>query len=482
MSDSVESRQSPVPEGYTDGVTVLGGAQWGDEGKGKLGDLLAQEADVVDRFNGGPNAGHTVINEYGKNVLHGIPEGVFNPNAISLVSRRCVVNPIAIVAEINGLRANGVSISPDNLMIDKYAGYIAPWQRERDKLNEFARGGKKIGTTGQGIGDTYADMTNRKGLRIGDLAKPDFVERFDKELAFQQRYIRLLAGEQLVGEMNIQQMVGEIYRRVVPERFRGSSDLQQMARTVLESDVFNRDKMLSDLLEAREILSPFIGNTIEVVDNCHQKGGKILGVPGQGGLISLDYVGPPYSTSSNSGVDAFTLATGIQGKDVKRALAAVKAYSTRVGEGPMTTELHDQIGRHLRTVGGERGATTGRDRRCGWFDAVATEYGAWRSGATNLAVMKLDVLDDFDTIQICTGWKVDGTVHTRVRDFDPDFVARAVPQYEPMRGWSQNTTDAESWGDLPKEAQDYVLRIQDLVGKPVDIVSVGPHRNATIFR
>jgi adenylosuccinate synthase len=415
-------------------VTAVVGAQWGDEGKGRIIDFLAQEADVVIRFQGGDNAGHTVINQYGKHALHLIPSGIFNPITENIIGSGCVVNPQALLDEMERLTASGVSV--DNLWISTRAQMLMPYHRTLDELEEAARGKDTIGTTKRGIGPAYADKAARSGLRMGDLLQPAWLEaRLDNALRTVNRKIDVLGGE----------------------------PVDSAALTTLCANY-------------ARALGPRIIDTVPMTRNALEQGKAIL-LEGQLGVMrDLDWGIYPYVTSSNPTASYAASGAGLPARVLDRVIGVVKAYSTAVGDGPFPVELFDDDGEKLRDVGSEFGATTGRPRRCGWFDGVAINYAAWLNGMTGLAITKLDVLDNFDRIKICVGYRLEnGTV---VSDSMPDtsVLANATPVLEEWAGWGVSTADCRSWDDLPKAARAYIHRLAELAGVKVDYVSVGAER------
>ena len=415
-------------------VTAVVGAQWGDEGKGRIIDYLAQNADVVIRFQGGDNAGHTVINQYGKHALHLIPSGIFNPATQNIIGSGCVVNPQALLQEMASLEAAGVNL--DNLWISTRAQMVMPYHRLLDELEEAARGKDTIGTTKRGIGPAYADKAARSGLRLGDLLQPEWLEgRLDNALRTVNRKIEILGGAPVDGQ--------ELYAL---------------------------------LLDYREKLGDRIVDTMPMTRRAVAEGRDIL-LEGQLGVMrDLDWGIYPYVTSSNPTASYASSGAGLPARTIDRVIGVVKAYSTAVGDGPFPVELHDADGDKLREVGGEFGATTGRPRRCGWFDGVAISYAAWLNGMTGLAITKLDILDHFDRLKICVGYRLpDGSVLT---DSMPDtpVLYDVEPVYEEWEGWLTSTSDCRHWDDLPKEARAYIHRLSELAGIKVDYVSVGPER------
>ena len=415
-------------------VIAVVGAQWGDEGKGRIIDFLAQEADMVIRFQGGDNAGHTVINEFGKHALHLVPSGIFNPGTQNIIGTGCVVNPQSLLQEMASLAQAGVTL--DNLWISARAQMLMPYHRLLDELEERARGKDTIGTTKRGIGPAYADKAARSGLRMGDLLQPDWLEaRLDNALRVVNRKLQILGGQPVDGQ--------ELYALC---------------------------------MAYREQLQERIVDTVPLVRDAIQRGDDIL-LEGQLGVMrDLDWGIYPYVTSSNPTAAYAPSGAGLPARTIDRVIGVVKAYSTAVGDGPFPVELHDEDGEKLREIGGEFGATTGRPRRCGWFDGVAIGYASWINGMTGLAITKLDVLDHFETLRICVGYRLpNGEV---VTDSMPDtpVLYQVEPVYEEWPGWLTSTQDCRRWDDLPKPARAYIHRISELAGVKVDYVSVGPER------
>lgn len=415
-------------------VTAIVGAQWGDEGKGRIIDFLAQKADVVIRFQGGDNAGHTVINEYGKHALHLIPSGIFNPKTANIIGSGCVVNPQSLLEEMANLSKAGLAL--DNLWISTRAQMLMPYHRTLDVLEETARGKDTIGTTKRGIGPAYADKAARSGLRMGDLLQPEWLEsRLDNALRTTNRKIEILGGEPLDGAA-----------------------------------------LYTLCLEFREKLGHRIVDTVPMVRQAIEQKQEIL-LEGQLGVMrDLDWGIYPYVTSSNPTASFASSGAGLPARAIDQVIGVVKAYSTAVGDGPFPVELHDETGERLRSEGSEYGATTGRPRRCGWFDGVAIRYASWLNGMTGLAITKLDVLDGFESIKVCVGYKLpNGEV---IRDSMPDtpLLNQVTPVYEEWEGWKESTANCRHWDDLPKAARAYIHRLSDLAGTKVDYVSVGPQR------
>lgn len=416
---------------------------WGDNGKGKIVDLMAQRAQMVVKTNGGPNAGHTVVNEHGEFALHLVPSGIFNPDAVCVLSDTVVINPTSLVAEIESVRKSGVEINSNNFLISMNAHLIMPWHRKRDGLREVARGEGKIGTTGQGVGPTYSDRTDRVGLRVRDLIEPGFEEKFDKELRWQEKLTALMSGSDSVN--------------------------------------YDREKILEELVTAREVIAPMVTEVLPVIWEYHDSGKNVLGEAGQGVLLDLDRGGYPYVTSSHPGIAGFNLATGISPREVDRVIAVTKAYSTRVGEGPLPTELLNEMGDKIREKGDEYGTTTARPRRCGWLDIPTLRYGVRVGGADSLALTKIDIFDEFSEVKICTGHEIDGVVYKTIPTADNHSMSRAKPIFETLPGWEKTTTGCRDFKDLPKNARRFVQRIQEIAGIPIELVSVGPEREASIY-
>ncbi len=411
-------------------VTAVVGAQWGDEGKGRMVDWLAQDADLVIRFQGGDNAGHTVVNQHGKFALHIVPSGIFNPATNCVIGAGTVVSPGGLLEEIRSLAAAQIPLS--NLWVEKRAHVVLPYHRTLDGLQEKGRGGKEIGTTKRGIGPCYADKSARAGVRMGDLLRPTYLrERLSQTL---EQKNRLLA-------------------------YYGEAELTM-------------DGLLAECVAWGEALKERIVDTLPIVRRAVHEGKNVL-LEGQLGVMrDLDWGTYPYVTSSNPLVGA--AGAGLPPTAIDRVIGVVKAYSTAVGAGPFPTELHDDVGAFLRKAGAEYGATTGRPRRCGWYDAVAVGHAAWLNGFSSLAVTKLDELDGMDELKICTGYKLDG----KTIDYVPDTpeMEEVEPILESWPGWKASTLEARRWDDLPKPARAYLHRIAELAGVPLEFVSVGAER------
>jgi adenylosuccinate synthase len=418
-------------------VTAIVGAQWGDEGKGKITDLLAQEADLVIRYQGGNNAGHTVVNELGTFKLHLVPSGIFNPNATCVLGTGTVIDLGFLAHEIETLEKRGVTTA--NLRISDRAHLLMPWHVALDRLDERERGRRKLGTTGQGVGPAYADKVARHGIQLYEVRDaPSFRARVAHELET---------------------------KNVILTKF-GDAPLD--ARTVADS-----------ILEAAAALGDRIIDTLPLVERAVASDARVL-LEGQlGAMRDLDWGIYPYVTSSNPLAGFASIGAGIPARFITRVIGVVKAYSTAVGEGPFPTELEGEAANALRERAEEYGATTGRPRRIGWFDAVAAHHAQRLNAFTEIAVTKLDMLGTYDEIPFCTAYDLDGTLTT---DMPPTkLLDRVTPQYERLRGWCQDISAIREQSQLPPAARAYVKRIEETVGAPVGMVGVGPERSATLL-
>ena len=418
-------------------VTAVVGAQWGDEGKGRIIDYLAQQAEMVIRFQGGDNAGHTVVNDQGTFALHLVPSGIFNPDTSCIVGTGTVVFPDALAEELELLETAGVSL--DNLWLSERAQLLMPYHRLLDGLEEAQRAdGKKIGTTKRGIGPAYADKAARCGLRLGDLKRPDHLR---------QRLEAVLSRKN-----HLLQSYGEAPLALEP--------------------------LLELVLGWGETHGARIVDTLPMIKQAVQQDQRIL-LEGQLGVMrDLDWGIYPYVTSSNPVAGGACTGAGLPPRAIDQVFGVVKAYSTAVGAGPFPTELHDETGDQLRKTGNEYGATTGRPRRCGWFDGVAITHGTWLNGFTGIAVTKLDVLDELSELKICVAYELDGQRIEGVPD--TPVYEQVTPVYESWPGWNSSTRDVRSWDDLPAEARAYLARISQLAGVPIRFISVGPERDRLI--
>ena len=420
---------------------VVVGAQWGDEGKGKIVDWLSERADAIARFQGGHNAGHTLVIDGKVYKLHALPSGVVRGGKLSVIGNGVVLDPWHLVDEIETVRAQGVVISPETLMIAENTPLILPIHGELDRAREAAANpGTKIGTTGRGIGPCYEDKVGRRVVRVADLADPVTLEaRVDRALTHHDALRRGLGLEPV-----------------------------------------DRDALLASLREIAPKILPYAGPVWKELNTRARAGQRILFEGAQGALLDIDFGTYPFVTSSNVIAGQAAAGTGIGPGQIDFVLGIVKAYTTRVGEGPFPTELHHDDGQRLGERGHEFGTTTGRKRRCGWFDAALVRQTCATSGVSGIALTKLDVLDGFETLKICVGYELDGA---RI-DYLPmaaDQQARCVPIYEEMEGWSESTEGARSWADLPGNAVKYVRRVEELIQCPVALLSTSPEREDTIL-
>ncbi|MEL7278911.1 MAG: adenylosuccinate synthase [Pseudomonadota bacterium] len=419
---------------------VVVGAQWGDEGKGKIVDWLSERADVIARFQGGHNAGHTLV--IGETVykLHALPSGVVRAGKLSVIGNGVVLDPWHLLNEIETIRAQGVEITPATLMIAENAPLILPFHGELDRAREAQNSVAKIGTTGRGIGPAYEDKVGRRVIRVADLAD---------DTTLQHRVDRALTHHNAL-------------------------------RKGLGLNEIDRDDLLNKLRAIAPDILQYAGPVWKVMNEKRKAGNRILFEGAQGALLDIDFGTYPFVTSSNVIAGQAATGTGIGPGAIEFVLGIVKAYTTRVGEGPFPTELEDGDGQRLGERGHEFGTTTGRKRRCGWFDAVLVRQTCATSGVKGIALTKLDVLDGFETLKICVGYDLDGT---RL-DYLPtaaDEQARCVPVYEEMPGWSESTEGARSWADLPAGAIKYVRRVEELIDCPVALLSTSPERDDTIL-
>jgi len=419
---------------------VLIGAQWGDEGKGKATDLIGTKVDYVARFNGGNNAGHTVVVGDESYALHLLPSGIISPNTTPVIGNGVVVDPEVLFQEIDGLESRGVDCS--RLLVSESAHIIAPYHRVLDKVTERFLGKHKIGTTGRGIGPAYADKINRVGIRVHDLFNAEHLH--DKvEASLHQK----------------NQMLVKLYNR----------------RPI---DV---DETTDELLKLGERLKPYVANTSLVLNKALDEGKTVLFEGGQATMLDVDHGTYPFVTSSNPTAGGACTGTGVGPTKITRVIGVSKAYVTRVGEGPFPTELFGEEGDWLRAQGHEYGVTTGRRRRCGWFDGPIANYASRVNGLTDIALTKLDVLSAFDTIKVCVAYDVDGERYTSVPEHQVRF-EHAKPIYEELPGWKCDITGCRSFDELPQEAQDYVAFIEDLAHTRVTFIGVGAGREQIINR
>ncbi|MBS0239794.1 MAG: adenylosuccinate synthase [Proteobacteria bacterium] len=419
---------------------VVVGAQWGDEGKGKIVDWLSERADVVVRFQGGHNAGHTLVIGGTTFKLSLLPSGVVRPDKLSVIGNGVVIDPWALVDEITRLTQQGIAITPENLRIAENATLILPLHRELDVVREAAAGTEKIGTTGRGIGPAYEDKVGRRAIRVQDLASPATLgAKIDRALAHHNALRRGLGQPEV-----------------------------------------SKDELMAELLAIAPKVLPYTDVTWELLDQARRQGKRILFEGAQGALLDVDHGTYPFVTSSNTVAGQAATGSGIGPGHVGYVLGIAKAYTTRVGSGPFPTELTDAIGERIGERGREFGTVTGRKRRCGWFDSVLVRQVAKVSGIDGIALTKLDVLDGFDTIRICVGYKLNGE---RIERLPGSSSAQAViePIYEDFEGWSESTQGARRWADLPAQAVKYVRRLEELIECPITLLSTSPERDDTIL-
>lgn len=420
-------------------VTVIVGCQWGDEGKGKIVDYMSSKMDVVARYQGGNNAGHTVVINGEKYVLHLIPSGILHDAVVSVIGNGVVVDLVGLVKEINEIEGNGFEVE-GKLLISEQAHVILPQHGILDRARETSLGAKKIGTTGRGIGTAYAEKMARRGIRACDLRHKDtFVRKYREFGAYCNEVLTKFFGVEAV-------------------------------------DV---EAHLEELLKCGERLRPMLCDTVTYMNNAITSKKNILAEGAQGVLLDVDFGTYPYVTSSSPAPGGACTGLGISPRHINSILGIVKAYTTRVGEGPMLTEQKNEVGERIRKEGGEFGATTGRARRCGWFDAPAVRRAIQVSGCTGIVITKLDVLSILSEIPICVGYETPSG-RTNLLPFDVSEIDQCKPIYETMKGWESDLSHIREAGKLPQPAIDYILRLQELMGVPIDMVSVGPDRRQTL--
>lgn len=421
---------------------VIIGAQWGDEGKGKFVDLLTAESQVIVRFQGGANAGHTIIVNGERTILHLVPSGILHPNVLCVIANGVVMDPDVFLGEIRELAKNGVDISPARLAISKKAHLILPYHKNLDKAREAKRGGKKIGTTGRGIGPAYEDKVARIGIRAGDLANSDLVEAKIRHA---------------LAEKNV------------------------LFRELYKFNEVDAKKTAADLMAIAPELLPYIKDTDALVNEAIGADKNILFEGAQGIHLDIDHGTYPYVTSSNTVAGGASCGAGIAPSAIDAVTGVAKAYTTRVGSGPFPTELEDDSGSYIQTRGHEFGATTGRPRRCGWLDMVVLRESVRLNGITDFALTKLDVLQNLPQLRICVAYDLDGEKLEYMPQNEGDL-ARVKPIYESLPGFEDDISACKSFEELPAEAREYVDRIEELSGVPVKFISTGPAREQTIKR
>lgn len=423
------------------GNVVVVGAQWGDEGKGKIVDWLSHRADVVVRFQGGNNAGHTLVIDEKVYKLNLLPSGVIREGKMSVIGNGVVVDPWALLSEIDSIAQQGIKITPDNLMVADSAHLILPVHRDMDAALEQARSAdEKIGTTKRGIGPTYEDKVARRGIRVCDLSDPELLsQKIDVLLAHHNALLKGLGAEEV-----------------------------------------SKDELYNNLMEIAPKILAFAGPAWRVLEKAQKDGKKILFEGAQGAMLDIDHGTYPFVTSSTTLPAQAAAGSGMGPENLNYILGLAKAYTTRVGTGPFPTELNDDIGQHLGDKGREYGVVTGRRRRCGWFDAVMVRQAVTLSGITGIALTKLDVLDGLEQIGICVGYELNGERLDYLPSSQADQAA-VTPVYEFLPGWSESTYGARSWADLPAAAVKYVKRIEELTGAPVSVLSTSPEREDAIL-
>jgi len=422
------------------GNVAVVGAQWGDEGKGKIVDWLSERADVVVRFQGGHNAGHTLVIGNVEYKLSLLPSGVVRPGKLSIIGNGVVVDPWALTNEIDAIRAKGIDVSPQNLKLADNAALILPSHGALDRAREERLSDSKIGTTGRGIGPAYEDKVGRRALRVCDLADPRSLElRVDQLLL---HHNALLRG--------------------------------------LDKPEVNRSELLARLREIAPGILPYAAPVWRLLDDARRKGRRILFEGAQGAMLDVDHGTYPYVTSSNTLAGEAAAGSGIAPSAVDFVLGITKAYTTRVGSGPFPTELQDAIGNELGERGREFGVVTGRKRRCGWFDAVAVRQAVKTGGIDGIALTKLDVLDGFEEVRFCTAYRRGGEIYDHV-PAGMTVQAELEPVYETAEGWRESTRGARSWADLPATAIKYIRRLEELIGAPVALLSTSPERDDTVL-
>lgn len=421
-------------------VHVVIGAQWGDEGKGKIVDLLSEKMDIVARYQGGPNAGHTVVINGEQIILHQVPVGILRPDTVCIIGNGAVVDPTILMDEIRLLEQRGIKIS-GRLLISHRAHLIMPYHRMLDQAKELSIGQRKIGTTGRGIGPAYVDKYGRSGIRIVDLLNRDLLRT---KLRFH------------IGEKN------------------------KELKRIYQSDELDEDQIIAQYLEFDRKMDDYITDISVYLNDAIRKGKNVLAEGAQGTLLDVDFGTYPFVTSSNPIAGGAAVGLGIGPTQITNVIGVIKAYTTRVGEGPFPTEFKDEMGQRIRDLGVEFGATTGRPRRCGWFDALIARYAAMINGVNSWAITKLDVLDSLAEVKICTAYQYGPKVITHFPA--EDWIQEAAePIYESHAGWQTGISGCRTWGDLPENAQKYLSRVRELTQVPISLISVGSDRNETII-
>jgi len=420
-------------------VSIVIGSQWGDEGKGKVVDLLSQDIDIVARYQGGANAGHTIAWDDTTFVLHLVPSGIFHEGVTCVIGNGVVLDPAAVIEEIQTIKDLGYDVE-DRLRISHNAHLIMPYHKAVEAAREEARDADAIGTTGRGIGPAYMDKFARTGIRVVDLLDRDVLRE------------------------KLTQAIEE--KNAILQRIYGADEL----------DV---DKIIEEYVEFDQLIDPYVTNTSEYLCNALDEGKHVLAEGAQGSLLDVDFGSYPYVTSSHPTAGGCCTGLGVPPTEVNRSIGIAKAYCTRVGNGPFPTELNDAVGEQLRDVGNEYGATTGRPRRCGWLDLVALRYTSMINGFTELAITKLDVLSGLDELKVCTAYRYNGKTTRRFRS-EVQTLEKVEPVYETLPGWDEDITGVRHLAELPTEAQDYLAFVSDHLGVDVSMVSIGPKRQQII--
>ena len=426
-------------------VDVLLGLQWGDEGKGKLVDFITPNYDIIARFQGGANAGHTLIFDGEKHVLHLIPSGIFRDNCINIIGSGVVIDPIALVEEIKLLESHGVNVKP-KLKISNKAHLILPTHRVLDKDSELDKGDKKIGSTLKGIGPTYMDKTGRNGVRMGDI----FNNLKEKYNVLKEKHFLIMERHKTTLEWL------DLYSQIENEELLWFESIEYLKQI----DFIDSEYFINKALKERK---------------------TVLAEGAQGSLLDVDYGTYPFVTSSNTTISGVISGLGVSPHSIGSVTGIFKAYTTRVGSGPFPTELDNEVGEKMRQIGSEFGATTGRSRRCGWLDLPALKYSCMINGVTELNIMKLDVLSHFETIKVCVGYEYRGEVYKDTIPFDLSDLD-IEPIYKELKGWNVDITDCKNYDELPEEAKDYISFILTEVNIPITRISVGPDRLQTIMK
>ncbi|NOY64793.1 MAG: adenylosuccinate synthase [Nitrospirae bacterium] len=422
-------------------AVVILGAQWGDEGKGKIVDALTEKADVVARFQGGHNAGHTVVIDDETFILHLIPSGILHGNKICIIGNGVVIDPAALLSEMEELKEKGIELN-HNLRISKNAHLIMPYHMAIEREKEKSKGNKKIGTTGRGIGPAYVDKMARTGIRVVDLLYP------------------------------------EIFREKIEANLK---DINFLLENLYHGETFTVDEIYNKYMEYAELLYDFIDDTDILVNRYLDEGKNVLFEGAQGTLLDIDHGTYPYVTSSSASAGGVCTGIGVSPLKIDTILGVVKAYTTRVGGGPFPTEIHDALGEEIRKRGGEYGATTGRPRRCGWLDMVALKHSVRINGFTGLIITKLDILDGLDKIKVCFGYEYNGKVYDEFPK-ELSILENCTPIYKEYDGWKESTSGIRDFSKLPPKAQQYIQLIEESLGVSVDIISTGQKRNQIIIR